>query len=55
MIFVAKLLQSFCGSLPLLHNNRGSFSYVSGATAHKIELSLVGSILIINDDTNVLK
>ena len=30
--------------VPFLHNNCGSFSYVSGTTAHKTSLSLVGNI-----------
>ena len=40
MIFVAKLLQSFCVSLPLLHSNRGSFNYLSGTTAELRKLNL---------------
>ena len=35
-IFVARLLQLFCVSFPLLHDNRGSFSYLSHTTAYKI-------------------
>ena len=47
---VAKLLQLFCITLSLMHNNCGSFSYLNGITAYQSQLSLVGNMLIRTDD-----
>ena len=43
-----------CNIHSLLHNNRGSFSYLRGTTVHNNPLSLIDSILIIADDTCIV-